>query len=149
MIRAIYREAYDLKKCAHVGHLARLVETRENAYEGLQRLGVIYNDAVRDHRMFPSFQTRGIDGYNGKTPSQRYLQSLFVQTTHGDIVIYETLMALNADTDILSADDSYKVNLVDRFVVLSLIFISFCYAFRLLSGCIANEASSYALDCSP
>jgi hypothetical protein len=109
MIRAIYREAYDLKKCAHVGHLARLVENRENAYEGLQRLGVIHNDAVRDHRVFPSFQTRGIDSYNGRNPSRRFLQSLFVKTTHGDIAIYETLMALNADTDILSADDSYKV----------------------------------------
>jgi hypothetical protein len=43
--------------------------------------------------------------------------TMFVQTTHGDIVIYETLMALNADTDILSADDSYKIFFANRFAV--------------------------------
>ncbi len=45
-----------------------------------------------------------------------------MQSVHADIDIFETLMALNLNTDILSADDSYKVFLTN---------ISYIYIFYL------------------
>jgi hypothetical protein len=118
MLTALWRERYDSKQCRYVGHCARLVveqdsresKTAEMLQQFYQQPQIpMHTPAHPVHCMFPAFETRGVDGYNGIMPSRSLLESFFVTSVQGDAPWTETLMALNADTDIMSADDSYKV----------------------------------------
>jgi hypothetical protein len=107
MLEAMLREEYDSKKCAYVGRHAREQVGRDAAR------GLVVNDANVtinfQQRRFPEFESEGIDGYNGHIPSRPYLKSVFVSSIQAEADVYDTLMALHANTDIISADDSYKV----------------------------------------
>ena len=59
---------------------------------------------------FPPLLSKGAGGYNGAQPSTDWLTSVFLRTVFNDRAMYETLMAVRADGDILSADDSFKVH---------------------------------------
>ncbi len=84
MLTALWRERYDSKQCRYVGNCARLVvehDSRESrTAEMLQQFYQqpqipMHTHAHPVHCMFPAFETRGVDGYNGIMPSRSLLES--------------------------------------------------------------------------
>jgi hypothetical protein len=107
MLEAMMREEYDSKKCAYVGKHARDQVGRDAADALFLNAANVPINSTRNK--FPEFESEGIDGYNGHILSRPYLKSVFVSSIQAEADVYDTLMALHANTDIISADDSYKV----------------------------------------
>ena len=106
----MYHETYDIQRCAYSGHCARRLKCnredcdQDDLFPCVQRF-----PTEPQFKPFPSFGSRGINGYNGFVPSRQYLRNVFVAAVQGDSHIFDNLMALNANGDVMSADDSFKV----------------------------------------
>jgi hypothetical protein len=97
MLEAMLREEYDSKKCAYVGRHAREQVGRDAARN------LVVNDANvtinSQRRRFPEFESEGIS---------TILENVFVSSIQAAADVYDSLLALHANTDIISADDSYN-----------------------------------------
>ena len=106
----MYHEAYDVQRCAYSGLCARRLKPnredcdQDDLFPSLQRF-----PSETQFKPFPSFGSRGINGYNGSVPSRQFLRNVFVASVQGDSHIFDNMLALNANGDIMSADDSFKV----------------------------------------
>jgi len=82
MLTSMYRETYDLQRCAHVGHLARRVALADDNEYGFANLFGVPQSANGSNtaKNFPVFESRGINGYYGSIPSRRSIPNTYSQT---------------------------------------------------------------------
>ena len=85
MLQAMGRETYDSMRCTYSGHCARSLvsfDARQSAANDMFGGGGLPCSTQPAHLPFPTFKSRGVNGYNGLTPGKKLLKMFFVNWVH-------------------------------------------------------------------
>ncbi len=84
MVKARWYEVYDSKRCTYAGNCARQTLHFESNQENVEHLfgdtPVTRCSNTPLHTPYPTFTSRGINGYNGLCPSRNLLKMFFVNS---------------------------------------------------------------------
>jgi hypothetical protein len=97
MLQAMWRENYDSQRCTYSGQCARLLvsfDARQSAADDMFGGGLPPPATQRAYMPFPSYTSRGVDGYNGLTPSRKLLKMFFINWVRSLFLVAEILAIL-------------------------------------------------------